>query len=431
MTPLESFVGSLIEISSLMLLLRFFSVTYINSKWRFFFIVIVSSIIVVLSEYFELPVIVKYIVILLIEPVMISLIYHRKLWFVFFEVLLANAIIVFFELLLIFLYSFIQPNPLEFWERLLHLMILLCVCIYLSGKNSMLVRSRIFYEKYYKSLYFIIINISAIALLQLIIWDTNHPLVYENSGFLSFITILWFVLNLYLLKVMISDQQKKTIVQAYRQYEEMAETLLNDLFAQKHEYKRHLQAILRMCEAEEIKKTEIIEYIAAIKSQEVETSKQIISVNTGSGLINGLIYSKILEAESEGISLTYVGDSQVPHFPCFNFELVELIGNLLDNAIEYLMEVKDQKEKKIFIEIGKTENQIFIKIRNSYYGEAEVEKFVRKGQSTKTGPRRGYGLYNVKQLVSKYKGNIFLFSKEQYLHIEIYFNNSEGQSTSP
>ena len=62
-------------------------------------------------------------------------------------------------------------------------------------------------------------------------------------------------------------------------------------------------------------------------------------------------------------------------------------------------------------------------IKNNILGlnidPSAIETFFKKGFSSK-GNGRGYGLYNVKKIVKKYKGSIYARVVEDYLVIEIY-----------
>ena len=90
--------------------------------------------------------------------------------------------------------------------------------------------------------------------------------------------------------------------------------------------------------------------------------------------------------------------------------MVELLGNLIKNAIE--AETISMK-KNIHIMIIEDTERIQIEILNE---SEEIEKkrredFFKKGYSEK-GKRRGYGLYNVKRICEEY-GAAIICKNEQ------------------
>ena len=102
------------------------------------------------------------------------------------------------------------------------------------------------------------------------------------------------------------------------------------------------------------------------------------------------------------------------------FLLVNIvINNLLNNAIEA---TKISEKKHISVDIKKVE-RYRIEIKNNSSGlnidANKIQDFFQKGFSSK-GKGRGYGLYNVKKIVKKYKGSIYARVIEDYLVIEIY-----------
>ena len=93
-----------------------------------------------------------------------------------------------------------------------------------------------------------------------------------------------------------------------------------------------------------------------------------------------------------------------------DYELVEVIGNLIDNAFE--TGVEDNVVKLV---LSKNQDMDIIKVKNKhpYLGYETINTMFKKGFSTKTSKSRGYGLYNVKEIVNKYKEEVSV-SNEKY-----------------
>lgn len=128
-----------------------------------------------------------------------------------------------------------------------------------------------------------------------------------------------------------------------------------------------------------------------------------------------LIYEKINEAIEAGITVetsftcSMVGGS-VP-----DVIWVEVLGTLLDNAIEALKQYGGTKKLWITIKRNNEEqDRVEIEIVNTFrhLKQMELEQFFEPGYSTK-GEDRGIGLYDVKELVYKNEGELRVESGEK------------------
>ena len=85
-------------------------------------------------------------------------------------------------------------------------------------------------------------------------------------------------------------------------------------------------------------------------------------------------------------------------------DIVELVGNLLDNSVEATMK---NSNKNIYFEIKEKENDVSFILTNPYEwieGES-FNKFMIDGRTTK-GNGHGFGLTNINKMVERYHGVI-------------------------
>ena len=93
------------------------------------------------------------------------------------------------------------------------------------------------------------------------------------------------------------------------------------------------------------------------------------------------------------------------------YKIVELLGNLIKNAVEA---VKEREDGSIHVMLLEEKDRIRIEVSN----ESEVvdyqrmQEFFRKGYSEK-GKNRGYGLYNVKKICGDYGIEITCENREE------------------
>ena len=127
-------------------------------------------------------------------------------------------------------------------------------------------------------------------------------------------------------------------------------------------------------------------------------------------LLIGFLYGNFVKIEKLGVEITYkidIGDFDVS-IPIY--KLVEILGNLLKNAVEAMKDITENKALHVTgIEVN---GQFDIEVRNrsQYIGYGEIESFFRKGFSKK-GKNRGLGLYNVKKICNEYSLNILCDNK--------------------
>ena len=233
---------------------------------------------------------------------------------------------------------------------------------------------------------------------------------------LILLSILSFVLLVIFLSVDIFKQFKKTEEDKLRsRYNEVLEEYFEKMRADSHEYKNHLNAIygvLQVGDYDQIKDL-VKGYIQNVSNEDhlIELSK------INNQLIRALIYSKISYATSIGINFKYYIKSSLKDINVSDSELVIIISNLLNNAIEASSESDD---KYVELTLSKKNNKYDIMVKNSVNNGhfINVSEMFNYGYSSK-GDERGVGLYNVKNIVQNNGGEILIDIDEDIFTIEI------------
>jgi sensor histidine kinase regulating citrate/malate metabolism len=105
--------------------------------------------------------------------------------------------------------------------------------------------------------------------------------------------------------------------------------------------------------------------------------------------------------------------------------IIYMLGVLLDNAVE------SGTNKTIYIKVHVSEHHLEVSVSNEYerYERDDFEKMFLQGTSTKAHHGRGYGLSNLKRIITIYSGEILVehqynkHQKRDYLTITIEINN--------
>lgn len=422
MTLTQTFIGSFIEMLTLCFIMNIFNDNYTSSKPRLLFACLVVGAITTATDIFFIPIgyIINYISLILL----LSILMRVNLFSVFFEFLFSLASLAIFQIFLVFLTSpFIKTEELSFPIRLLHLVIILATCIYVGRNKKTHLRVRPFYQKYNEIIYLVAGNLFLFIIILVYLWDSNEKIFLQTVSVIVAFIILWCCINGYLLKKLVDGNKQKKLIEIHEQYIDMTENLLHGLYAEKHEFNRHLQTIEGMTHITEIPEDlvkNIQNYITSIEKERKINQTSVKPFNTGDSVINGLLYAKCNEAIQNDIHFFYVPSGKLPDFKCEKFELIEIMGNMIDNAFEYVKDLKPE-ERKVILKMQPQGGKNCIEVRNTFYQKQneDLASMSKKGYSTKQGEKRGYGLYNVKRIAAKYDGTLNIYSQDTQLAVQV------------
>jgi len=133
------------------------------------------------------------------------------------------------------------------------------------------------------------------------------------------------------------------------------------------------------------------------------TRNKIIFSTSGNVIVDGLINYKLQNAQSDNIIVkTEIAVPSQLHIE--TSDLVSVLGNLIDNALNALKEVPDDK-RNLTLKVVFSQERLIIRTLNPYVGDILCKggKIISAKQDTK---QHGYGLNNIAKAVNKYKGYI-------------------------
>lgn len=206
----------------------------------------------------------------------------------------------------------------------------------------------------------------------------------------------------------ISTFRDKTEVNQLAEQLTGVRTYAEALRAQSHEFLNRLHVILGMVQMKVY--DELSDYIRALvnyRNQELGTITQSIKDPALAGFLMG----KLSYAREEQVELSINSETIIPEpaNPQVTHELITILGNLMDNAIEAMAEME---EKTVEVNFLYTDDWLTIEVLDSGPGiSLELQKQVfEKGYSTK-GENRGYGLYLVSKSIDRLGGAFTIDSK--------------------
>jgi sensor histidine kinase regulating citrate/malate metabolism len=173
------------------------------------------------------------------------------------------------------------------------------------------------------------------------------------------------------------------------------------LRVQRHDFLNHIQVVYSLLEMKEY--DEVTKYLDKLYGDIGQLSAVL---KTDKIAVNALLQAKAFEADRKNIKFEMDIRTGLSHLSMEEWELCKCLGNLIDNAFEATLKSNDQK-----VSITISENIHFYSIMISNIGEKINEgvlvRLFEAGFSTKgNGGERGMGLFIVKSIISKYKGEV-------------------------
>ncbi|MRI64731.1 two-component system sensor histidine kinase DcuS [Gracilibacillus thailandensis] len=180
-------------------------------------------------------------------------------------------------------------------------------------------------------------------------------------------------------------------------------TYVEALRAQSHEFMNRLHVILGMVQMGAY--DELLPFIRKIIDMNNQEAA-VITKTIKDPVLAGFLIGKMSYARERNVTFKISNDSRIDEALSLETsqELITIIGNLVDNAIEALT---TSVEKKIALQLKKNHGKLSITVSDSGPGiSAEnTEKIFKKGFSSK-GSNRGFGLYLMNQSIEKLNGEL-------------------------
>lgn len=176
------------------------------------------------------------------------------------------------------------------------------------------------------------------------------------------------------------------------------------LRAQSHEFMNQLHVLLGLIKLGEY--AQVSEFIGKLVDHQVY-EVGTITHHFQDSVLAGFIIGKMSFARESGVELAIHCETAIPKAadPGVTHELITIVGNVLDNAID---QVREAELKTIEASFSYIDELLTVTISDSGSGISEefLDTMFQKGVSSKEGFHRGFGLYLVKNSVEKLEGSI-------------------------
>ncbi len=220
--------------------------------------------------------------------------------------------------------------------------------------------------------------------------------------------------------------------EAIRQAEILGGTqhLINALRANTHEFLNKLQVISGLLQMGYVDAA--VDYIGDIGAHHEQSVGPVLKLIRNAS-VAGLIQGKMGNMRELDIGFVLMNNSQLPEVSRYlqSGELVTMVGNLLENAIEAVNAVPSGDLRAISLQITEDERGLLIMVSDTGEGIAEKDlpHIFKSGFSTKANQGRGLGMSLIKDIADRCGGSIEVDTEPgSGTTITIIFSRERGES---
>ena len=248
-------------------------------------------------------------------------------------------------------------------------------------------------------------------LLYIILTAGNQQSLIIQPVIILFMIMVLFIVIGWLLYEQRRTQVMETRMQVIEEYIPIIDELVVEVRSRQHEFSNKLMAIssiLHTAERIEDAERQVAQYVENVQL----TSGQYELLNMDHKVVAGFLYTKMKRIEQLNMKLEIDRTVAVSAFPCEDYDLIEVLGILIDNAMEACF-----GGDTIIIRMNHKENHYELTVSNpaDYLTNEQFLKLFQFGYSTKSTytNKRGFGLYNVQQIAKQYNGKIIARNEQQ------------------
>lgn len=293
---------------------------------------------------------------------------------------------------------------------------LLTLIAYINSRIQIFIRS--FYDSDRIFKFLILFNIFIVLTIFSDILYEKTNIFYSTLGSSIVVVIGYFIINITLIFIAVRDSKQKKEMRITSNYIDVMSEANLKLKKKEHDYGKDLAGILPIINSAnslEIAKLEVEKYIDSIKDKYNKQVKSIIIANNT--FLAAYLSYFIQEVENKDIEFKYTISSSISDFKFSRDELITVLSNLLDNAVDAVMEMSPQERRITFLL-----DYNCIMIQNSVptaFNVASIHKFSKPNYTTKK-EGLGIGLGNVETILRKHKINLTQSYKDGYFITEIF-----------
>lgn len=257
----------------------------------------------------------------------------------------------------------------------------------------------------------ILLNSFLLGFVYLFYWYYDIRGIIQNILLIISVSSIFVFTNIVTIKNGMVLKQQKEQIYIFKNYLPIVDELINELRAKQHEFDNHIQAISML--ADTCKDYDELTYeIKKYSNYIVKDNEISMLLKLNNKILAGFIYSKHKQANEKNLILDIDIDNYFIETKVQDQQLIEIMGTLLDNAFD-----ASGDNNNIKLNINSEDNKLLIEVKNKspYLDSKTIKRIFNKGFSTKKSDHkkiRGYGLYNLKNIIDNYNGKIYVYNEK-------------------
>lgn len=310
-----------------------------------------------------------------------------------------------------------ENNYWHFATAWIHLFLIILLTIFLYKKNIRI--SLVSLKQKTKEapsqiiLTFLLIGQVAIAgLLTIAVYGSfywNRP-VFDKMIILiaGGALLVMMIISGYLIKRIFKAREQAAVLESYEAFLDNITKLNNTVRGQRHDFINHVQVIYSMYKTNHTKELE--KYLINLLDEIYIVNE---SIKVKNPVLNALLNTKTVVAEGRNITFDVEIQADDTIIRLKPLDIVKILGNLIDNALEAVQEfpVNFRKIKVIYSKVPKGQAFIISNLR-PVLDQDKMKDIFKSGFTTKEN-HSGLGLAIVKQIIESYGGTISVKSNEK------------------
>jgi two-component system sensor histidine kinase AgrC len=252
---------------------------------------------------------------------------------------------------------------------------------------------------------FSVINLFLVFYFLSIFWHMDFAVVIESIIEIMLMIVITLFINIVFARESLLNKDFKKQIEVNERYKPIVQNIIDKFRETQHDYKSRLNALSTYVD------NLPGEHSNPLKDHIVEASNKEMwteLIQIGNEMVMAVLYSKYAEAINKGIKVDF--SINLPFFKSDykDFELIDMYGILMDNAIEAAEKV--QSDRRIIISINRKGKLYNLTVRNisAYLSDEEIGKLTKKGYTSKNESGHGVGLHKLDRMLKKKKGNMHL-----------------------
>ena len=179
----------------------------------------------------------------------------------------------------------------------------------------------------------------------------------------------------------------------------------------RHDMQSHVNAMSYFSKEKDWDKLQ--EYIEEVNENAQKVRPYTINVNHG--FINAILEDSL----SKEPEIAFSCDGKIPaDIQIDDYDLCTIFSNLIRNAVEACNRLPEGAKKWIHLDLYMLQDNLYIRMENPVMSEINVQKL--EGNTSKEDKKNhGFGIYNLKNAVEKYQGEVSFDCEDQKFIAEI------------